>query len=310
MAELTGQVFSFIRPKASGRAIMAAATEFPTAAQMRQVIRNPCQRIYYSSDSGYGSIESSPTKLSALTPSREIGSPRRVIHYDGNGSSHDSIDQFDGGDEDDVSSTPTRQDKFSTFPRTPSLTRPPQPFFAVGDGSRSRRGSDASYSDRRRSQLGTRLSTPDRFVPGREPSTPNSDKFRTSKSPEDLTPGERLVRHERDAPDPFYTHTQHAPTPRSSSAARLRHWGWGSTGTTLGPFDQNGDIIRNERQVSSHSIPDPGHAISSCENALTSGECYQLGDLLTRSRSASVLSGALADWLQATPEQWITDTEA
>ena len=288
MVGLTEQIVSSVRLRAIDKTTMPAVTT-SEVARTPPFITNPYLRIYYSSDSGYGSIDSSPTKLSTMTmtPSRGNISPRPMASFDGNGSSHDSIDQFDGGDEDESTPTPTRQAKFSTFPRTPNLTRP-RPAFAVGNGLRTRRGSDASASERRSSRLGT----PNRFLPGREPATPSSGRFRTSKSPEDLTSSERLVRHEKDAPDPFYSRIQAASTPSSSRAGQWHGFGWGGSGTALGPFDQNGDIIRNERQVSYSSTLADSRAPSRMDSIANNSPCR--GFLLTCYRSAWVLSGTSA----------------
>jgi len=205
-----------------------------------------------SADSGYGSVECSPEKFASVATPETPTIPRLVDLYDGNGS--EASFDLDSGNCGDVSgSSPTGhgRDQRATLPRGSVRHRPAlsASLFRRTAKRVRRRGSDTSI-----------LSTPDslrsldRFVPTRDPSTPSSQKFRTTKDPGELTPTERLLRHNRHAPDPFCYRRRSASILPTSELGNL-----GSpdyilrSGTVLSPVSQNdhAGTVERDRQVSS-----------------------------------------------------------
>lgn len=91
----------------------------------------------------------------------------------------------------------------------------------------------------------------DRFIPTRFQETTASERFRTSKPPQELTTSERLIRHSAATEDPFVYRrrvvTPLGPESRSWSRAEAVA-SRNEVGNVLGPLDQN-SIDGNDAQV-------------------------------------------------------------
>lgn len=176
-------------------------------------------------DSGYGSAAASPTIPEY--PADENGRPfaGAWVHCDGHQS--DSDDPFvDGnhavplrGDRPALSAAPAPprspdkiQKKSKGVPPRPTHARPPLPApLYPGAGARIQpRGLDNRL-----------LHQPDRFIPARPQGAEPCERFRTSKTPKELTPAERLLRHNAASEDPFCYRTStvvRVPSPSRSSS--------------------------------------------------------------------------------------------
>lgn len=211
----------------------------------QQICLDPLCRTGRSADSGYGSLETSPTRspwkcrpdrtslaLSARLESLSLSS------YDGAGSEEsDSEKSTHEEPETELLSSPSAsRNQFATLPRvsrrrisrTDSYPVIPEP-----KAVHHRHGSDNT------SVNGSRVSSLkalDRFVPMRDHGTPGSAKLRTSRPIEDLSSSEILVRHNQDAPDPFYFKRRALPpSPTESRKATRPTQGR----TTLDPGSDN-----------------------------------------------------------------------
>lgn len=202
----------------------------PVTPRVRQLCLDAPCRTDRSADSGYGSLETSPIKLSprprlgrkslSLTASLDGLS---LNSYDGNSSEESGSDKASHDEpEPGASNTPSADcEKFATLPRvsrrrisrTDSYHLLPE-----RNNTHQRHGSDNTGISS--SRLGS-LKVLDRFVPVRDHTTPGSSKLRTTKPLEELTPSERLVRHNQDAPDPFFFKRRALP-PSPSEARKAR----------------------------------------------------------------------------------------
>ncbi|KAM7201247.1 WD40-repeat-containing domain protein [Naviculisporaceae sp. PSN 640] len=231
-------------------------------------------------DSGYGSAESSPANLteSTSTASSE-NQPARSSNQlwmlgDGNGS------------EDLIDGSPSSEDS-EERPRTRYLHRSPSPTLAIAarrmgavtrkqqphtlplrSGHSRPRLPDSFVSDpittptQRRSNIGpSRASTSsvvrayDRFIPYRTQSTDTLDRYKTGKGWKELTPKERILRH-NDASEDAFVYRPRVVTPMASDyRQQSRSDGVPSprVGSVLGPLDQNtSDVL--ERVASNGTV--------------------------------------------------------
>lgn len=197
----------------------------------------------HSPDSAYASQNQSPTKpIKDYTPSLQPIIAKLERLYDGS-SSEASDSGHSNNEHDNPFILPKLPPKSNTPPRAFSRLRASLSESSPAvqkEPNHPRHGSDTAVTGKRISSL----RTPDRFVPSRDPTTPGSEKMRTSKPPEDLTPSERLVRHNRDAPDPFCFRRK--PLAPSLTAPRGRVTS--RNGTVLDSASQNANM-RRERQV-------------------------------------------------------------
>ncbi|TLS23700.1 uncharacterized protein PpBr36_06117 [Pyricularia pennisetigena] len=229
-------------------------------------------------DSGYGS----EVNLTPSTCSEQLATvPRPSLLlldlsdlYDGSGSlnsdDHDDMDFSEDEDEEiDMFSDPEPPEvpkppafkKSATLPRasTRARTRPSLlGTFSMDQNSLNlSRNSDTTVP---RASARTSPRHADRFVPSRNQSTPTSEKFKTTKSLLQLSPTEKLLRHERATPDAFcFVPRRTAPMAhefRSISASGTRAAARTGARTVLGSITPaSSDInIQNNRQVSQGSV--------------------------------------------------------
>lgn len=237
----------------------------PVSSRMRQLHHDSLPRTDRSADSGYASFEASPPKTRlkrhsnraslSLVSRREDESLRS---FDGTGSETSEILDTDSDSEHVTVYSPcTGRQMPATLPRTSrtQLSRTDSyPVVSERHVQHPRHGSDTAVTGSRASSL----RAPDRFVPLRDHKTPGSEKLRTSRPLEDLTSSERLVRHNKDAPDPFFFRRR--PLPPSPTEARKAARS-GRSSTTLDPRFHH----QAERRVSCSTPP---HAIGSILNFL------------------------------------------
>lgn len=200
----------------------------PLTSRMRQLGLDALPRTGRSADSGYGSVETSPTKLtlhirSEQTLQTSLSFAARLESeslqsYDGTGSEASDSKEFDNGSEPELLDSPSvGHEKFATLPRAARrrISRTDSyPVQLDRPAYHPRHGSDTAISA---SRVGS-LRALDRFVPLRDHATPGSEKMRTTRALEELTLSERLVRHNQDAPDPFCFRRR--PLPPSPTEAR------------------------------------------------------------------------------------------
>lgn len=198
-------------------------------AQQLSILEPPC-RTNRSVDSGYGSLETSPTRpgLERRLDRKSLSLTARLEglslnSYDGNSSEESDSDiscQGDWGPQ-DSSSARTVRERFATLPKASRrrISRTDSyPVLLEHKTAHYRNGSDDTGI------CGSRVSSLralDRFVPMRDHATPGSSKLRTTRALEELTPSERLVRHNQDAPDPFFFKRRALP-PSPSEARKAR----------------------------------------------------------------------------------------
>lgn len=234
----------------------------PVTPRVRQLCLDlPC-RTNRSIDSGYGSIEASPvredTKRRSGRTSISLDSKLDSLtlnSYDGNSSEESGSDTSSNYDlQSDMHCSPSLgREKSVTLPRV-SRRRiswtDSYPLFSDRRGSHYRHGSDNTgiqgYRDNSMRLL-------DRFVPLRDHATPQSEKLQTTKPLDLLTPSERLVRHNKDAPDPFYFKRRALP-PSPAEARRARRLNQNRTAIGLVPHNQ-GD--RRVSHISYQKIQHP-----------------------------------------------------
>lgn len=187
----------------------------------------PC-RTNRSVDSGYGSLETSPTR--SKRSDRTSGSlaarleSLSVNSYDGN-----SSEESESGGPPGIDNSPCAgRDKSATLPRVSRrrISRTDSyPLLAARQGARQRYGSDNTGIH---ASTPNSVKQPDRFVPLRDHVVPGYEKLQTTKPLDALTPSERLVRHNRDAPDPFCFKRMPMPPP-PTEARKARRLGNGTT---------------------------------------------------------------------------------
>lgn len=184
----------------------------PITSRVRDLCLDTPSRASRSVDSGYGSLDTLPT-----TPSTKRQSDRAsnslaarleilsVNSYDGNSSEQSQSDIVINGDDGaEVDASPCAgRDRSATFPRVArrriSRTDSFQ-CFPFGHGNHQRYGSDNMGLQ---GSSNSSVKMLDRFVPIRDHDISGYEKLQTTKALSELTPLERLVRHNRDAPDPF-----------------------------------------------------------------------------------------------------------
>ncbi|ROV93038.1 hypothetical protein VPNG_09441 [Cytospora leucostoma] len=215
----------------------------PLTARMRQLGLDALPRTGRSADSGYGSVETSPTKLplhihsdhTSISLAARLES-ESLQSYDGTGSEASDSKKSDNDPEPEIWDSPTAgHEKFATLPRAARrrISRTDSyPVQLDRPAYHPRHGSDTAVSA---SRVGS-LRALDRFVPLRDHSTPGSEKMRTTRALEELTLSERLVRHNQDAPDPFcFRRRPLPPSPTETRKARRPSQG----GTVLDTASQN-----------------------------------------------------------------------
>lgn len=228
----------------------------PLTSRMRQLGLDSLPRTGRSVDSGYGSVETSPTKSAAnrrsdrtsLSWSARLGS-ESLQSYDGTGSETSDSGRSDDDPEGHIFGSPSvASDRVATLPRAARRRISRTDSYPVQQlDSRiyhhPRHGSDTALSSGRASSL----RAPDRFIPQRDHSTPGSSKFRTSRPLEELSLSERLVRHNQDAPDPFCFKRRPLP-PSPTEAKKSRRPSQGRT--VLGTATHN----QTDRRVSDSTL--------------------------------------------------------
>lgn len=232
----------------------------PVTPRIQQLCLDSVCRLGRSADSGYGSNETSPTRTkphiirrldrTSLSLASEIDGVN-LSSYDGNSSEESDNEIWASGREVTDAELPDSpcngRGRFSTLPRTTrrQLSRTETyPLVLDRKKTERRHGSDNTGTP---SSRVSSLRTLDRFVPTRDHVTPGSEKLRTSRPMNELTPSERLVRHNQDAPDPFcFRRRAHPPSPSEArKAARL-----GRSGTVL-----DTESTETDRRVVSPTLP-------------------------------------------------------
>lgn len=202
----------------------------PVTPRVRQLCLDPPCRTDRSADSGYGSLETSPTRL---PPRRRLDRKSLFLtarldglslnSYDGNSSEESESDKANHDEpKPGASNIPSVAcEKFATLPRVSRrrISRTDS-YNLIPDRKNihQRHGSDNTGIT---SSRVSSLKVLDRFVPLRDHETPGSSKLRTTKTLEELTPSERLVRHNQDAPDPFFFKRRALP-PSPTEARKTR----------------------------------------------------------------------------------------
>lgn len=218
----------------------------PITSRVRDMrLETPC-RTNRSVDSGYGSLETSPTRSPTRTRSdrASISLAARldslsVNSYDGNSSEESESETF-GNDHNGYGPGPnaspcTGQEKPATLPRVSRrlISRTDSyPLLPARQGTHQRYGSDNMGIQGSSINSVKQL---DRFVPLRDHVVPGYEKLQTTKPLDELTPSERLVRHNRDAPDPFCFKRQALP-PSPTEARKARR---SANGTILDAASHN-----------------------------------------------------------------------
>lgn len=217
---------------------------------MRQLHHDSMPRTDRSADSGYASFELSPTKASLKRHSNRTSLSRvsrleseSLQSYDGTGSGTSGGEDTDSDSEEPIFSSPcTGRNRSATLPRTSRrrISRTDSyPLLPERRVHHPRYGSATVVIGSRASSLRAL----DRFVPPRDHKTPGSEKLRTTRPLEELTTSERLVRHNKDAPDPFIFRRRALPPSPTESRKAARS---GQGRTVLDPRFQN----QAERRVS------------------------------------------------------------
>lgn len=205
----------------------------PVTPRNQQLCLDPPCRTDRSADSGYGSLESSPTRP-PQTPRRRLGrkslslfasleggpSPR---FYDGN-SSEESASEPSTHDElshDTLASPDLNREKFATLPRVSRRRMSRTDSYPCSERKITHQRHEFDNTGTPGSSRVSSLRALDRFVPLRDHATPGSSKLRITKPLEELTPSERLVRHNQDAPDPFFFRRRALP-PSPTEARKAR----------------------------------------------------------------------------------------
>lgn len=202
----------------------------PVASRMRQLHHDSMLGTDRSADSGYASLETSHTKESLKRPLNRTSLSRvsrleseSLQSYDGTGSESSGTKTTNSDSEEAIFLSPcTGRGKSATLPRTSrrGMSRTDSyPMLPERQVHHPRHGSDTAVIGSRASSLRAL----DRFVPLRDHKTPGSEKLRTTRPLEELTISERLVRHNKDAPDPFcFRRRPLPPSPTESRKAATR----------------------------------------------------------------------------------------
>lgn len=205
---------------------MANFGTYRTPPEQRNCLDPPC-RTGRSADSGYGSIETSPTRgQRRRRPDREYLSLTSKLgglslnSYDGNSSEEPESgnDTHEGTANEIPTLSEHARGKFATLPLVSRRRISRTDSFQLTSKQKNAHRRNISDNTEVSSSRVRSLRTLDRFVPLRDHVTPGSSKLHTTKPLEELTPSERLVRHNQDAPDPFFFIRR--PLPPSPTEAR------------------------------------------------------------------------------------------
>lgn len=222
---------------------------------MRQLHHDSLPRTDRSADSGYASFEISPTKSSLKRHSNRTSRSLLSRHeseslqsYDGTGSETSEVEDSDSDPQRIIFSSPcTGRQRSATLPRLSrrQISRTDSyPTVPERQIKHPRHGSDTAVTGSRASSLRAL----DRFVPLRDHRTPGSEKLRTTRPLEELSSSERLVRHNKDAPDPFCFRRRPLPPSPTESRKSARS---GQSSTVLDPRFHH----QAERRVSCPTHP-------------------------------------------------------
>lgn len=226
----------------------------PVATRMRPLHHDSLPRTDRSADSGYASFEISSAKTplkrhsnrTSLSRVSRLGS-ESLQSYDGTGSETSGAEDSDSGPEQVIFSSPCiGRERSATLPRTSRrrMSRTDSyPMLPERQIHHPRHGSDTVVIGSRSNSLRAL----DRFVPLRDHHTPGSEKLRTTRPLEELTTSERLVRHNKDAPDPFCFRRRPLPPSPTKSRKASRP---GQSRTVLDSRSHN----QTDRRV---SLPSP-----------------------------------------------------
>lgn len=228
----------------------------PIASRMRQLHHDSLPRTDRSADSGYVSFEISPTKSRLKRQSNRTSRSLLSRHeseslqsYDGTGSETSEVKDTDSDSEQVIFPSPcTGRQRSATLPRLSrrQMSRTDSyPMLPERQIQHPRHGSDTAVTGSRASSLRAL----DRFVPLRDHKTPGSEKLRTTRPLEELSSSERLVRHNKDAPDPFCFRRRPLPPSPTESRKAARS---GQSSTVLDPRFHH----QAERRVSCPVPPD------------------------------------------------------
>lgn len=218
----------------------------PITSRMRQLDHDSLPRTDRSADSGYASFEVSAAKTSPKRHSNRSSLSRvsrleseSLQSYDGAGSESSGAEDTNSDSEQVIFLSPcTGRERSATLPRASRrrISRTDSyPMLPERQIHHPRHGSDTAVIGSRASSLRAL----DRFVPLRDHKTPGSEKLRTTRPLEELTPSERLVRHNKDAPDPFCFRRRPLPPSPTESRKETRP---GQNRTVLDPrFHSQGE---------------------------------------------------------------------
>ncbi|POS76877.1 WD domain-containing protein [Diaporthe helianthi] len=211
----------------------------PISSRMRQLHHDSLPRTNRSADSGYASLEASPPKTRLRTRSNRTSlslvsrrEDESLQSFDGTGSETSEVQDTDSDSEHFIVPSPcTGRQGSVTLPRTPRKQKSrtdSYPIVSACQVQHPRHGSDTAVTGSRARSLRAL----DRFVPLRDHKTPGSEKLHTTRPLEALTSSERLVRHNKDAPDPFCFRRRPLPPSPTESRKAARS---GQSRTTLDP---------------------------------------------------------------------------
>lgn len=221
----------------------------PITSRMRQLHHDSLPKTDRSADSGYASFEISAPKRSpkrhsnrtSLSRVSRLGS-ESLQSCDGAGSESSGSEDTDSDSEQLIFRSPcTGRERSATLPRASrrQISRTDSyPMLPEHQVHHPRHGSDTAVIGSRASSLRAL----DRFVPLRDHNTPGSEKLRTTRPLEELTTSERLVRHNKDSPDPFCFRRRPLPPSPTESRKATRP---GQSRTVLDPRFHN----QGERRV-------------------------------------------------------------
>ncbi|PSR97335.1 hypothetical protein BD289DRAFT_459027 [Coniella lustricola] len=127
-----------------------------------------------------------------------------------------------------LNSTISKRERSITLPRTATKCFTRAESYSITPVSRTSHHRCSSDSIAVTESRVSSVRAPDRFVPIRDHNRPSSEKLRTTQALNDLSPSERLVRHNHDAPDPFYFRPRALP-PSPTEARKARRPSQGRT---------------------------------------------------------------------------------
>lgn len=223
-----------------------------------------------SADSGYGSIDTSPTRATRSPVKSRVDRAASCLSaglqsltltsYDGNSSEESkSAESKHEDSETSITASPSiNPEKLATLPRVSRrrISRTDSyPMLLDRNSAHKRHGSDNTGLA---SSRVSSLRALDRFVPMRDHATPGSEKLCTTKPLGDLTPSERLVRHNHDAPDPFCFRRRALP-PSPTEARKARRSSNSRTVLDMNSRNQPDRRVSFPTHVQGTSSLRPGH---------------------------------------------------